>query len=162
MKIKKNNLLNKKNTGLLVLLFVFFSCSVLISNISATEPFGTIHFNNGTHYNTNDSFLIDDVNVTNYYNDTMSLKAYQIYPDNNNFVWVDIDYTNHDGGDQSVFIQKVLNESGESRLKITTVYITANPKDDGNVEYVNTSLSPRKYYLKIYKPNKIDKFLGLR
>jgi len=129
---------------------------MLIANISAA-PSGT--------------YLFDNVKVTNHnINATMSLKAYQhpayqshpynfTVPDN---VYVDIKYTGLIGGDQSVSIEKVLNADGESRLKITTVYITANPNNNNNenVEYVDTGLSPKEYYFKVYKPSRIDSFLG--
>jgi len=133
LKIKKNNLLNKRNTGLLVLLFVFCCCSMLIANISAAQPSG--------------NYLINESNLT----DHTSVTAYQ---DNNDNVYVYIHHFGLVGADQSISIEKVLNESGygESILKIYIWNPSVSPDYEEEVEYVNTSLSPQEYYFSIIKP----------
>jgi len=134
LKIKRNNLLNKRNTGLLVLLFVFCCCGILIANVSAAQPSG--------------NYLFDEFNLT----DHTSVTAYQ---DNNDNVYVYIHHFGLVGADQSISIEKVLNESdGESTLKIITRNPSVSP-EYAKVEYVNTSLSPKEYYLNIIKPEMI-------
>lgn len=62
-------------------------------------------------------------------------------------------YTKLIGGNAKTTIEKV----GKNKLKVTKTYLTATPGNK-QVKYVKTKLTPKNYFLKVYKPKVIKEF----